>query len=160
LLTHISHKFNFNGICEDGETSKNCRDDCRPKSLVVYYLIIIILLFSVSFLGVTLWYQRHREEILFGDRRQLFNLVNFIKSSQDKGIKDKEIEKMLLDKGWVQERITYAIEKARKVDGLTIASFNNFIDKKIYQNNATPQVRQQIPQKINKPNSQDMRRRQ
>ena len=36
-----------------------------------------------------------KEEILFGDRRQLFNLVNFIKSAREKKLDDKKIIKFV-----------------------------------------------------------------
>ncbi|MBT7706115.1 PKD domain-containing protein [archaeon] len=154
----INEDCNFDGICQEGENSKNCRNDCRPRNLIIYYLILIVFLFVVSFFGVTIWYQRHKEEILFGDRRQLFNLVNFIKSAREKKLDDKKIESMLIEKGWVIERVKYALEKSKKVDGVSISSFNNFIDKKIYAQSATPPIKQQVGQKTNKPNSQNIRR--
>jgi hypothetical protein len=155
----VNEECNFDGVCGDGETSENCRDDCRPKNLLVYYIIGIVFLFGLSLIGVSIWYQRHKEEILFGDRRQLFNLLAFIKNTKERGMKKDEISKMLIEKGWVKERIDYALSKSLKVDKLSLSAFNNFIDKKVYNKNAITQNKQQQTPKINKPNSQGMNRK-
>ena len=155
----VNEECNFDGICQEGENSSNCRDDCKPVGLFIGYVVFIVVLFLVVFVGVSIWYQRHKEEILFGDRKQLFNLVNFIDSARDKGVKDPEIVKALTEKGWVKERIDYAMQKSRSVDKISFSSFNNFIDKKIYANSAVTQTRQQAGQKINKPGFQGRSRK-
>jgi PKD repeat protein len=154
----INNECNVDGFCDEGENSKNCRDDCNPKFFLIFYLILIAFLFIVSFGGISIWYQRHKEDILFGDRKQLFNLVSFIKIAKDKGSGNDEIEKALIAKGWVKEKIDYAIEKERSVDKIGLSSFNNYIDKRLYSDNAITQTQQQTSQKINKPNSQGIRR--
>ena len=154
----INKECNFNGICEIGENSSSCRDDCKPFGLIIGIVVLISFLFVVFLIGLSLWYQRHKEEILFGDRRQLFNLVTFIKNMKTKNMENDKIRSLLVKKGWVKERIDYAFLKENKIGKLNISSFNDFIDKKIYDKDGITQTKQQTSPNINKPNIQGMDR--
>ena len=104
---------NNNGKCEEGETWKNCRKDCRPIGLIILYICILVFVAFVSYIVLQEWYKRKYESHLFKNRNDLFNLANFISNAQAKGLDKKEVGKRLKQYGWSSEQIDYAFKKVK-----------------------------------------------
>ncbi|MBM3234650.1 PKD domain-containing protein, partial [Candidatus Pacearchaeota archaeon] len=100
LEISASSDCNYNGKCEEGENSSNCRNDCKPIGRIILYIIILIVAAVVIYIIMEEWYRRKYENYLFKNRNDLFNLVNFIVNAQHKGISNSEIEKRLGNLGW------------------------------------------------------------
>jgi len=112
LEADVVEDCNFNRVCEEGETSKSCRSDCKPVSLMIIYIILAFVLGLILYTGIQVWYSRYYEKILFKDRHRLYNLLMFIASSKLKGMSRMDVRSVLKEKGWTGERIEYAIKKA------------------------------------------------
>jgi len=104
---------NFNKVCEKekGETYENCRSDCKPWGWAIFYLILIIIGGLAAYTLLQVWYKKRYETFLFKNRNYLFNLVSFITNAKANGKSEAEIRKILLDKRWSNEQITYALKK-------------------------------------------------
>lgn len=83
------------------------------KKWGLFILIILgILVFTfVIYIVLQIWYKKKYEEYLFKNRNNLYNLVNYIKTSFAKGMKESEIEKNLRKAKWNSEQIRYAMRK-------------------------------------------------
>ena len=122
---------NNNGKCEEGETWKNCRNDCKPTGRTILYIFILIFLAFVSYIILQEWYKRRYESYLFKNRNDLFNLVNFINNARMKGLDKKEIEKSLKQYGWSLEQVAYAFKKfSGKKTGMPFEIGFKFPEKK------------------------------
>ncbi len=108
----ISEDCNYNSVCDFGEDSKTCRADCKPTGLATFWIIMIVLLGLVGYVGLQYWYEVHYENKLFGDRRQLYNLLMFLANGRIQGKKIPQMRSMLLSQGWSTERVNYAMKKA------------------------------------------------
>jgi len=83
------------------------------KKWGLFILIIVgILVFTfVIYIVLQIWYKKKYEEYLFKNRNNLYNLVNYIKTSFANGMKESEIEKNLKKAKWNSEQIRYAMRK-------------------------------------------------
>ena len=83
------------------------------KKWIVFTIIAIgvILCTFIVYLVLQIWYKRRYEAYLFSDRNNLYNLVNYVKSSREKEIKNKDIEESLKKVGWTPEQIRYVMRK-------------------------------------------------
>ena len=83
------------------------------KKWIVFTIIAIgiILCTFIVYLVLQIWYKRRYESYLFSDRNNLYNLVNYVKSSREKEIKNKDIEESLKKVGWTPEQIRYVMRK-------------------------------------------------
>jgi hypothetical protein len=102
---------NNNGKCESGESSKNCKNDCKPWKFVIVLLVILLGIAFVVYIVLQEWYKRKYESHLFKDKNQLFNLINFISVSESKGVSKNGIFSGLKGQGWKNEQIVYAWKK-------------------------------------------------
>jgi PKD repeat protein len=102
---------NFNNICETGETSSNCRNDCKPVGLTLFWLGLSLLLILCVYIGLQEWYKKRYESYLFKDSNDLYNLTNFIDNAEKQALKRDEIFRKLGEKGWSNEQIEYAYKK-------------------------------------------------
>lgn len=103
---------NFNNICEEGENYKTCRSDCKPVFWTVFWIIVVIISMLILYTLVQIWYKLRYEEHLFGDRRNLYNLLMYIYNARSQGLSDVQIRLELKKKGWSGERITYVLNKS------------------------------------------------
>ena len=110
----IDETCNFNLICEKefGENPKTCRSDCKPTSRMILYIILSVIFVFIFYTLLQIWYKRNYEDHLFGDRRQLYNLLMYIANARVRGKKDSEIRKELNKQGWSSERLTYVFKKS------------------------------------------------
>lgn len=106
---------NFNNACEKdkGEDSDNCRDDCTPWGMILFWVLLVLFLGLIAYIALQMWYKAKYETHLFKDRKQLFNLVMFITNARAKGMDDYKIRQILRKHHWSNEKITYALKKSR-----------------------------------------------
>jgi hypothetical protein len=104
---------NSNKKCEKdlGETSKNCKNDCKPWGLILLIIGIVIFIGFVIYIILQEWYKRYYESSLFPQKNNLFNLINFMNTSQTQGIKKSEIFEKLKEHGWTGEQLRFAWNK-------------------------------------------------
>jgi PKD repeat protein len=124
---------NNNGKCESGESSKNCKNDCKPWKFVIVLLVILLGIAFVVYIVLQEWYKRKYESHLFKDKNQLFNLINFISVSESKNVSKNGIFSGLKGQGWKNEQIVYAWKKFKgKRTGMwEIPIFSVFEKKKL-----------------------------
>tara|TARA_Y100000310_G_scaffold321891_1_gene380168 strand:- start:2877 stop:5552 length:2676 start_codon:yes stop_codon:yes gene_type:complete len=147
---------NYNLVCEKdlGETYKTCRNDCKPITRSIIYGILVLFFFLLAYTLLQIWYKRHYEKFLFGDRRHLYNLLMFISNAHSRGINDNQIKKDLKKQGWSGERINYILKKSKgKSAGLPeiipIEKIITYFRNKKSKKNTTP-IQQQFRRNINK----------
>ncbi len=102
---------NNNGKCESGETTKNCRNDCKPWKLAFFYLLILLIITFIVYIILQEWYKRKYEDHLFKDKNQLFNLINFIQITENQGFNKDRVFSQLQKRGWKKEQLIYAWKK-------------------------------------------------
>lgn len=83
------------------------------KKWIIFTIVTIGVLFAafVLYIVLQIWYKRKYESYLFKDRNNLYNLVNYVKSSRDKGVKNNDIEENLKKTGWSSEQVRYVMKK-------------------------------------------------
>ncbi len=102
---------NNNGICDNGETTDNCRADCAPVGWIIFWLFILFLTAFIAYLVLQQWYKYRYEGHLFKNKDDLFNLINFIDNAEKQGLRKEEIFRKLKEKKWASEQIDYAWKK-------------------------------------------------
>jgi hypothetical protein len=102
---------NYNKKCEEGENSQNCMNDCKPIGKILLYILFILIFGIILYSVIAVWYKLKYEEHLFKDRRNLFNLLSFVKNARERGISEESIKEGLKKKGWTNEQIIYVIKK-------------------------------------------------
>jgi PKD repeat protein len=96
-------------------------DSGSLKRWILFTIIAVGVLFCTFIVYIVLqsWYKRKYESYLFKDRNNLYNLINYVKSSRENGMKDKDIENNLEKAGWTSEQLRYVMRKfAGKNTGL------------------------------------------
>ncbi len=102
---------NFNNVCETGETSSNCRNDCKPVGLTLLWLGVLLLVLLCVYIGLQEWYKKKYESYLFKETNDLYNLTNFIDNAEKQALKRDDIFIKLSEKSWSNEQIEYAYKK-------------------------------------------------
>lgn len=80
-------------------------------------LILGLILGAIAVVGIGTyiligkWYQRRYESFLFKDRNDLYNIINYVHSSKNKGMKEADIEKNLRKSKWTGEQIDYVMKR-------------------------------------------------
>ncbi|GAG37460.1 unnamed protein product, partial [marine sediment metagenome] len=127
---------NNNKRCEKelGETSKNCRTDCKPLGRTVFLLIGLFVIAFIIYIMIQEWYKRHYESALFPNKNHLFNLINFMSNSINQGLKKSEVFGKLKQIGWVNEKLGYAWKKLHgKRTGMWEVPLFKFVENKRVQ---------------------------
>ena len=79
--------------------------------ITVLAIILLILIGFGVYIGLQQWYKYNYEKHLFGNRNDLFNLLNYIDVAKKKGKEIGEIRGSLKKAGWSSEKVDYAIKK-------------------------------------------------
>ncbi len=126
---------NYNNVCEEdlGETYKNCRNDCKPYTLTIIYLIILFFIAILSYIILQEWYKRYYQSHLFPDKNQFFNLMAFMKNAELNKLNKKQIFEKLLPYKWANEQLTFAWNKyhGKRTGMWEIPLFINLQKKKV-----------------------------
>lgn len=110
---NISSECNYNDICEEGENSKNCRQDCKPWFRIIFLWIILFAVGIVAYIIMQWWYKVRYETYLFKNRNDIYNILNFISNAKSQGMSDSEINSSLKKSGWTGEQVSYVAKKMR-----------------------------------------------
>ncbi|VVB83941.1 PKD domain protein [uncultured archaeon] len=73
--------------------------------------VIIVLAALIIWVAMQIWYKKKYENHLFKNQNNLLNVLNYIKSSKEKGMNDKDIIAQLKKSGWNSEQAAYAMKK-------------------------------------------------
>ena len=116
---------NSNNQCENnlGENWRNCKNDCKPTTLVIILVGAVIILGILAYLFLQWWYSVKYETHLFKKRADIFNLINFITNAKNQGISESEIKTNLKKSGWTSEQISYMY---KKMSGKAMIPFSFF----------------------------------
>jgi len=81
-------------------------------TFIVLIILLIVITAGIVVLGIW-WYKRRYENYLFKNRNDLYNLVNFVKSTKSSGATNSEIREKLKKAGWTGEQIGYVLGKVK-----------------------------------------------
>jgi PKD repeat protein len=109
----IDESCDYDFVCEDGEDSDNCRNDCKPVFGIVVYAILAFVFVLIVYSILQLWYKHRYEGHLFKDGRQMYNLLMYVTNARARGMQDGRIAAELRSQGWSSERVNYIIKKSR-----------------------------------------------
>ncbi|VVB78452.1 PKD domain protein [uncultured archaeon] len=112
IVTDIG-KCNNNGVCDSGEDSTNCRQDCKPWGITLFFLIILIIVALTLYIVLQEWYKRRYESYLFKDRNQLFNLINYMDNACRQNQTKIQIFTKLKEYKWTNEQLEFAWRKLK-----------------------------------------------
>ena len=82
-----------------------------PLKTFFIVLGIIIMGGIVGYFALHYWYKSKYEGYLFRNKRDLYNILQYIHYGKRNGLKDAELENRLKNTGWKKEQINYAIKK-------------------------------------------------
>ncbi len=102
---------NNNGVCDSGETYKNCRVDCKPWKLTLIFLGILLFIGFAVYIALQEWYKRYYESYLFKDKNRFFNLITFMNNCKNQRMGEQEIFNKLKPLGWNKEQMIYTWNK-------------------------------------------------
>lgn len=148
---------NHDRTCDssNGETWKNCKDDCKPWGWTLILLIILIVVAVIVYIGLQEWYKKYYESNLFLNRNQLFNLINYINNANNQGIQKKEIFDKLLALGWNKEQLEYAWNKYK---GIRTGMWEIPVFKWVENNQVKKELEKRKTGPINKPNPNSIKK--
>lgn len=77
----------------------------------IVLMLFIILIVVVAYVMMRGWYKNKYEDHLFKNKNNLYNLLSYISTARNKGVKNDDIKAKLKKAGWKTEQINYAIKK-------------------------------------------------
>jgi hypothetical protein len=112
-LVSTSVKCNYNGKCDSsiGETSDNCKSDCKPWSKIFLLWGVVLVIFFILYIIAQEWYKKHYEDHLFKNKDDLYNLINFISNAEEQGLSKPQMYSKLVGKEWHSEQLDFAYHK-------------------------------------------------
>lgn len=72
---------------------------------------ILLIIFIIVYRAAGNWYNKKYENHLFPNKNQLYNIINYVHASKERGVKDKEISESLLKAKWGSEQVRYIMRK-------------------------------------------------
>lgn len=120
---------NADKTCATGETYANCPSDCKPWGRIIGWIVALIVVGFIAWLGLQWWYKQNYERTLFPNKQDLVNVLNYIHAAHQKDMDDKELRKKLKNAGWDGEQISYALKKAKKFKPVVGRTDTRFIKR-------------------------------
>ena len=95
------------------EQTSNTTPTNPNSKWILFGAITLGVIFAVIIIWIILqiWYNKKYENYLFKNKNNLYNLVNYIKNSKEKGVSDRDIEAKLRKTGWSSEQLRYVMRK-------------------------------------------------
>jgi hypothetical protein len=124
---------NLNGVCDAGENSDSCREDCPLSSWRYFLWVLIVLLIGlIAYIIGQYYYAKYYVNYVFKSKNDLENVAAFIINAR-KNKEDNEISNLLLAKKWNEEQIKLGFKKAKgEAVGLPeIIPFSKFERKRL-----------------------------
>jgi len=129
----------------------------EPKfswSVFIFGLLGVMVAFLIVYIILQEWYKKNYENLLFKNRDDLLNIINFIYNSRLAGLKDSEIRKKLGLSGWSGEQLNYAFNK---IDGKRTGMWEIPLFKFVENKNVRREIERRHPEGIdtrfiNRPN--------
>jgi hypothetical protein len=79
---------------------------------MILYIVLAVFFVLIFYTFLQIWYEWNYEDHLFGDRKQLYNLLMYITNALARGKTENDIRKDLSRQGWSSERLTYVFKKS------------------------------------------------
>ena len=76
-------------------------------------MAIVLFLGLLGYILLRWWYKKNYETHLFKDKKDIYNLMNFIKNARSRGMADGDVTKKLKKNGWEGGQIRYAFKKLK-----------------------------------------------
>lgn len=107
---------NDNGTCDVGEDTSTCPSDCKTSKTWIWVTLLIIAAGAViaMFTPRIIKLVKSSQKPAFKNEFEKLNIINFIRSSQAKGMDKKEIVKKLKEEGWSSQQISYGFKNVDK----------------------------------------------
>jgi hypothetical protein len=120
-------------------------DNTRSRWILFTVIVVLILLIgTITYVLLHVWYRKKYEAHLFKTRNNLFNIMTYIQNAKKKNMLRDDIIKNLKKAGWTGEQITYAMRKyeGKRILGLVRMPLNLTPDmeKKVEPNRNTRPV--------------------
>jgi len=105
----------------------------KTSKWILFELIVFLLLLigSITYIALQMWYRRKYENYLFKNRNNLYNIMTYIQNAKKKGMQREDIIKNLKKASWTREQISYAMQKyeKKKVAGIIERPFKKVIEE-------------------------------
>jgi len=92
-------------------TDANAQKKVSKWTLFILILIGILIVGGIAYTITQTWYAKKYENYLFKNRNNLYNLINYINNSKEKGINESDIIRNLKRAKWKNEQINYVMKK-------------------------------------------------
>lgn len=94
-------------------------------------IFLILLIATIVYIGIQMWYRRRYENALFKNRNNLYNIMTYIQHSKKKGMSRENIMKNLKKAKWRREQINYALNKyeGKKIAGIIQRPFKKILEE-------------------------------
>ena len=86
-------------------------DNLSKIVLLILMLLLLGIIGFIVYIVLQAWYKNKYESHLFKNRNDLYNLIIYIQSERNKGVKDGKISSKLKKSGWKSEQVNYALKK-------------------------------------------------
>ena len=88
------------------------KEEKISKWVIFILVIVFLILLSIGvYIFLQIWYKKKYESHLFLNKNNLYNMINYVKNSKDKGMDNKKIALNLKKSGWKSEQVAYVMKK-------------------------------------------------
>jgi len=115
-----------NNVCNYAEDEASCPEDCKAKYPIGFIIFLIVLAiagvyyinfyhgpFNFKAIGQDLKKLFKKKLSLFKDKKDLVNLITYIRKSVSRGLTAQQIKYVLKQKGWTDPQIEEAFKQAK-----------------------------------------------
>ncbi len=79
--------------------------------IFIALIFVLFIIFVIVYRAAGQWYNKKYETHLFPNKNQLYNIINYVHASKERGVRDKEISDSLLKAKWSSEQVRYIMRK-------------------------------------------------